>query len=417
MLRWAMANPDQNLFRAIDRGDEIGVKAALADGANLDARRKHNTPLLDAVFAKNPIIVGILARAGAKMTQVPDSRDPLREAFTQGHLPTVAALLDAPPTPPGLAQALRLSEMMLLREGYVRRNLMRSCWKEVAAELLPKVNFATPGERDRWWGSAAASYSPDPETVDLLHAHCPPPREASVFREMAENGLSIPVMQAMHTAGHLDVDMMFHAYMGSSKGFLEIALSKQYTPIPRLKWLLRLAKEMPGGLEKLTARAPAYMVHALGTHASMPLARQLAKAVGEDPIALGAQGILPNGTTTMHLLLEGNQDIPRRLDICSKLMQAGADPMALDWRGQPACYKACMLQTKGHEVMELMASYGADFAVDGVIEKCLDKDKDTPAYLVEKARTALRIHQVNAEHQALQQITSQAPRRKPGSRL
>ena len=413
----ANATADRELFRAIDQGDEVGVRGALADGADLNARRRHNTPLLDAVFAKNPNIVSILARAGARMMEVPDSRDPFREALVQGDLPTLAALLDAPATPKGLADTIRQSEKMLLRHGEVRRNMMRTCWKEVAAHLLPKVEFTTPGEGKRWWSSASMTYSPDPDTVELLAAHCPPQRDITFFREMADNGLPIPVMSVMHKAGHLDIDMMFHASIGTSRGFLEIALSKAYMSIPSLKWLLRLASKMPGGADKIAPRAPAYMVYAMGRHASMPLARFLAKIAGEDPIGLAARGRIADDSTTIHLLLDGHDNMRRRLDLCAQLMQAGADPMAVNWRGQPACYKSCMLQDAPLDVMAMMASYGADFSADGPVEQWLDQDKDSPAHLIAKARASLRIHQVDAQHQSLQQTTAPAPTRRPGHRL
>lgn len=392
-------NPDKALFVAIDRHSITGVAEALSKGANLDARRKSNTPLLDAVFSKNTPIIRMLVAAGAAMKNVQASRDPLNEALNQGDMPTLAALVGADPTYDAIAVAIRDDASGLLGPKTMTASLLRPAWEPLLESLGRVGGIQLPSWH--WWLAACQAYTMTENSVAILERYAPLPVNAQeLIPLLAKSGMAIPVFEAFKRAQLLDEDALF----GREQALL-VAMKQRYKAIPAIKWLIRHANSLARGPELIKQDINIYMALAVGMHASMPLARMLAKIAQVDPMVAAAGGRMGDGTTALHMLMHRTSDTRRCLEITRQLLAAGADPLAKNATGEPACYRALFKDRFTPQAIRLFADYSVNWMEGGEIWARLPRENYFHFRWVQDAMEHVRVFTIEQQHQLLQEAT------------
>ena len=406
----ALRPADKMLFLAIESGDVDNAEKALDLGADVDARKRYRTPLLDAVLRDDVAMAKLLVSRGAPIAMVKNSREPLGAAIWKCDGSMLAALLQTDPTDACLARALAdglATHTLGPSSEEVGRCLLTQRWHSVFCSMMEQ-GLLTRQSFPTWWARAAYGSSPCEQSIEKLHQAAPiteTTNQQSILRGVLKGQPNLPFLTFLARVGWLTSKELFDTPFDDDKGLLVPLVKRHYCAMPLLRWLLKHAGDQPDGREKLLAVQGNLFPLCLGSRASWPLADLFCKLTSTDPLQVALCARDESGRSTLHFLLDAYGDRNRRLGIAKTLLQAGMDPMTLDNKNVPACYGVLFYEDATEKAFDLMDEFGADLTLHGPVGQALEKDPLRHIRWQAQAAQALTQFSVKKTHRDLQSVT------------
>ena len=414
---------DKRLLRAIEANDIDKVKINLDQGANVMAKRRHDTALLIAVHNGFIEVIRELVLRGAEIIYLTGTRDPLLEAMKQGSYEVLGSVLGVAGTPEEIAHALITLECgkspLLVGSFGVRELIFMEQWNEVF-ECLCETGALAARSAEQWWQSLAVASVPSDESIYRLEKHIGPPVGTRLLIDLL--GTSRPTLNVwrfMCDRGVVTADAMFKQPIRWSykinnnfheNGLLSNNIGKSSPTGKTLFWLINHARKLPNGPTEMAAIADFAVTELLGRRGSLPLVQHYGKACGLD-ISMYVNCSNSDLDTPLHLLCRNHKEPAKYQKIFQYLMETGADPMQKNFKGVPACRDVIfIISLATQQNLLLLTQHGADLARGGLVWKSIENAVDINADAVNNMLSRLEEFNVFMDLSDLHDKTPHVPR-------